>query len=364
MFKNTILLTITIISLFAFNACKTDLNLNGPYQRIPIVMGLLNSNDSIHLIKITRTYLGNGDNYEYAKIPDSNYFDAVDAQVIEYDGLVETGRKWQLHDTIIPNKEEGVFYYPEQKVYVFYENNLDETKNYKLVADLDEGDYQIDATTNMTNGFQYYYLLSATGYTLSLAYDGSSSTGTYPSARINYKEAYNGKYYLTSLVFKYRETYADNSTKTFSIEYSDKQLTQNDPNNPIDNNDIGQEAPTFEGEEFYKFVGNNISPNNNVIKREFIGIDFYTNISNEVLATYMELSKPQSTIAGTKPTYTNINSSSDKALGIFACRQTVWLQNMQLNSASMKELCVGQYTNTLGFCSNLPEHNTESFYCQ
>ena len=364
MFKKIVLLSSLSLLLLVSNSCKTDFSINGPYERIPIVFGLLNSNDTTQLIKITRTFLGNGDNNEYTKIPDSNYFDFVDAKVIELDGNVETGREWQLHDTMITNKEEGLFYYPNQKVYVFYEPNLDDTKNYKLVADLDEGDYQIDATTNMTHGFVYKSQYYQSGFTFGFAFGNSSQTGNYQNLRVTYQQAVNGKGYLTTIVFNWRETYADLSTKDFSISLeNDFMYKQTDPNNPINTGNTGEEAPSFNGEVFYKFIRENIKPDPNVIKRESLGIDVVTAISNEVVDTYMELSKPQGSIVETKPTYTNVNSSSGHALGIFGCRQYVWVKGIPLNANSIKELCIGQYTYDLNFCSTMVDHLNESFYC-
>ncbi len=351
MIKAIILIPVFALILLLTNSCKTDFSINGPYERVPIVFGLLDSNDSIHMIKITRTYLGDGDNNDYAKIPDSNYFDVVDAKIIEFDGNVETGREWALHDTMIHNKEEGLFYYPEQKVYVFYESNLDETKSYKLVADLDEGNYQIDSKTEMTSGFAYKSQYTQTGFTFGFAFGNTSQTGQYQNLRITFQEALNGKIYLTSLVFNWRETYTDNSTKDFSIKMDDNApYYQDKPNQPINNGSvIGLETPSFNGEEFYQFIADNIKPDPNVTKREFLGIDVVTAISNDVVATYMNISKPQTTIAESKPTFTNINSSSDKALGIFGCRQYVWVKGIALNANSLQELSTGKYTNGLKF---------------
>ncbi len=365
MMKNIILIPAFALMLLITNSCKTDFSINGPYERIPIVFGLLNSNDSIHIIKITRTYLGDEDNNQYAKIPDSNYFDVVDAKVIELDGNVETGREWTLHDTLITNKDSGLFYYPYQKVYVFYEPNLDETKSYKLVADLDEGDYQIESKTEMVSGFAYKSQYTQTGFTFGFAFGNTSQTGQYQNLRITFQEALNGKMYLTSLVFHWRETYTDNSTKDFSIRLEDNMpYYQDNPSQPINNGSVlGMETPSFNGEEFYQFIAENISPDQDVIKREFLGIDVVTAISNEVVATYMDISKPQTTIAETKPFFTNITSSSEKALGIFGCRQYVWVKGIALNANSLQELCIGKYTYDLNFCSTMIEHQNESFFC-
>ena len=51
------LLLATILGLFVAS-CKKDLNINDEWKEITVVYGLLNVNDSIHYVKITKAFLG------------------------------------------------------------------------------------------------------------------------------------------------------------------------------------------------------------------------------------------------------------------------------------------------------------------
>lgn len=355
---NRLLILFAFVGLITLNSCETDFSLNGDYKRIPVVFGLLDQSDSIHYIKITRTFLGDGNNNEFAQIPDSSYFDAVDAQIIEFDNNVETGRVWQLTDTIIPNKESGTFYAPNQKVYMFIETELDETMEYKLVADLDEGDYSIDAKTELIEGFKYSFLVTQQGYTMSFGTPTSSSAnGNYPNLVTSYDQGKHASLYNTRLIFSYRETLLDGSTVDKAISWSKGDEEEEKPENP------GTGTLNFGGEEFYVFIQNNISTDANVTKRQFLGMGIETSMAHTEFAKYMEISQPTSSIAQSSPQYTNINSKDGDALGLFSSRNIVSINNIGLSPGSIQELCTGQYTGSLNFCSNNASHIDEPFYC-
>lgn len=354
MFKRLSFIT-AILALITFSSCETDFTLNGDYERIPVVFGLLNQNESTHYVKITRTFLGDGNNYDFAQIADSSYFDQVDAQVIELNNGVET-RRWQLHDTLIPNKESGTFYGPEQKVYVFYADDLDETMEYRIEADLDEGEYSINASTELIENFSLSFLVYSPGFTFSFGSPSSSTTGNYNSFISTYNEGKHAALYNPSLNIKYRETYADGSTSDFIIPWSKGNVEQTKPESP------STATLNFAGEEFFKLLQSNISEDDNVVKRQVLGLDLIMAIAHTEFAKYMEISQPSSSITQATPQYTNINSETS-ALGLFSSRQIVTVTDLQLSSGSTEELCTGQYTAALGFCSSLPEHSGKSFFC-
>ena len=351
--KIAFIVTLLVVVLYS---CKTDFSLNGPYKRTPIIFGLLDQNETIHYVKITRTFLGEGNNYDFAQQADSSYFDFVDAKVFEIGTNGDTLREWPLHDTIIPNKENGTFYGPEQKVYVFYANDLDETLTYGFEAILDEGDYIVNAQTQLIENFSHGFLLTSPGFTFSFGSATSSETGNYGSFISSYTEGKHAALYNTKIDIRYRETYADGSTSDKTVVWSKGNVEQEKPESPSTG------TLNFAGEEFYTLLKSNISTDNNVVKREILGLDLVTAIAHTEFAKYMEISQPSSGITQSTPQYTNINSETG-ALGLFSSRHIVAVNNLQLSSGAMEELCTGQHTSALGFCSNYPEHSGKSFYC-
>jgi len=346
---------IAILYLSVFlSSCDDTININADYTITPVVFGLLDHADSIHYIKITKTFLGDGDNNEFAKIPDSSYFKQVDAKIIELKDEVETGREWNLRDSTVLTKEDGVFYNPSQKVFVFYEKDLKEDHQYKLEAILNEGEYIIDATTSLIDGFSYNpFFLNNPNLTF------ASSNGSYIQSAVRYSEGKNATGYQTKLIIKYLVTYNDNSTEVKSLTwsaaanngFSDGEIN---PQNPVTNRTV-----SFRGQDFYNFVSAQISVNPEVKKRNIIDIDVVTEIGHEDLLKYIEVSQPASGLAQTTPLFTNINGG----LGLFSSRHIARRTGMGLSSGSTEVLCTAEPTNIYKFCSTLQVHNTKFFFC-
>jgi hypothetical protein len=349
-----------LISLLSLTSCNTEFSLNGDYEVSPLVFGLLDQNDSVHLIKITKTFLGDGNNYDYAKIADSSYYASVDAQVIELNNGDETGRSWQLKDTLIGNKQAGTFYAPEQKVYVFYANDLNEEFEYKLVADLNEGKYKIDATTTLVDGFKHQSNLSSGNYKFTFGTQNSTLNDDYSNFISTYTEADHAARYSYQINVKFRETYNDATTADFSIPWKKADEYQDKPESP------GSATMNFSGREFYILLQDNIDVDANIAKREILGLDLIVGIAHTNLAKYMEISEPSSSITQATPEFTNVNCDNATALGIFSARNVVILENIQLTPGSIEELCKGQFTAALSFCSSEPSHivANKTFVCE
>src|SRR5690606_33358789 len=105
-----------------------------------------------------RTFIGDGNTsaVDIAGIADSSYFNQVDVEIQEVLSNGSLGRLFTLHDTIIQNKDQnGVFYAPEQKVYVFYTDSANPLKGdatYKLTAKIDGGRIVVTGETSMVSG--------------------------------------------------------------------------------------------------------------------------------------------------------------------------------------------------------------------
>jgi hypothetical protein len=83
------LATLTLIG------CETDVDLNAPYDSTTIVYGLLDPVQDTQWIKINKTFLGEGNNLDYALIRDSseykfNEFNAIVVQEIIDGDVINT----------------------------------------------------------------------------------------------------------------------------------------------------------------------------------------------------------------------------------------------------------------------------------
>src|SRR4051812_42692794 len=62
-------------------ACKNELKLNAPYEEIPSVYAVLNPEDTLHMLRINKSFLGESDANVMAKVADSINYDPGEIEV-------------------------------------------------------------------------------------------------------------------------------------------------------------------------------------------------------------------------------------------------------------------------------------------
>lgn len=324
-------------SLFAFVglvfSCETDVDINAPYKKIPIVYGLLDEGDSIHYVKITKTFSGQGNAYDFAQVPDSSYFEFVDAtiEVIVNNSVQNT---YTLTDTILTNKDtDGVFYAPEQKVYYFIEPNLNPEALYRLKLNLDEGDVLSQAETRLISGISITQP-SNVNPTINMASANSSETNNYSTQSVIFSGSEVGTIYGLTFRMYYDEYYSETNYETKYFSWNLGNITNPNLNSNADK--------TFRllGEIFFQQVKDNVPDDPSVLKRLVRDIEFRMAVGTEDLQTYIEVSEPVSGVVQNKPDFTNIENGK----GIFSSRNLYSRTGFKFNKNTLTELCRGQYT--------------------
>lgn len=371
--KRTLFLFFFIAScLSVLVSCKDDLNLIGDYQETPVVIGILDQAETTHYIKVTRAFIGDGktSSLEIAQIPDSNYFDNVEITITEQLGDGSAGRTFVLHDTIIENKDvNGVFYAPNQKVYVFYtpeSNPLLGDARYSMTINIDNGRIVVKGETEMVNNMTLSNNITGQASSLKLVED----PGEYKGQLIDITSVGNAYGVNAKLRFDYRE-YAigmtDSTDKSVGMDIGEADVT------PGFNSG---HTFTLEGGTFFNNLKDAISPSSSIEKRKYLGIEIQVTGGSKELMSYIAVNEPTSNLAQNKPDYTNLTVNGDfKVIGIFASRYTlkiykpatgVYPQVQALDKKSRRELCTGPITGLLGFCSDHVADlspTQETWYC-
>lgn len=373
---------LSLIGLFAtillLGSCKDDLNLIGSFEETPVIFGILDPADSVHYIKINRTFIGNGTQnaYDLAMNPDSNYFENVSCTISEYDGNGALVRTFTLHDTIIENKDpNGVFYAPEQKVYVFYTKSiygnltgisesdvrypLKTEHNYRIDIDINDGDLEVTtvAPIQMIKNVTVSEPPSA-GWPL------VESTGDYRQFAVNVSVPSNSNAYAlrTNVRFDYKE-FTNVAANEFTIKSVDWYLGEIETTPGTTSNSF-----SANGQTFFELLASKISVDPTVESRRVYGMELSITCASEELFNYIAVSEPNSSLAQTKPDYTNlVEKSGKRVIGIVASRLTDIRYKYQLDPFSSfkraldkfttETLCRGPLTGSLNFCS---DHNLDS----
>lgn len=340
--------------IFSLQSCNEKIDLIGDFEETAVVYGLLDQSDSVHMIKITRAFIGPGNSLEIAQDPDSSYFETVNATISEYDPSGALLRTWNLNDTLIDNKDQnGIFYAPEQKVYVFYTSSsspLVANATYKLNIDINNGEFEVTGETGLVSG------LSTNTDNASYTFKFADNNQDYKSATI---AAQTGNSFVLNcqMDIHFSEFIGTDSTiQTTTWTLGEYDVEQNS-------------TQTFVGygETFYQQIANKCATGDPLVdKRNFVGITVRLTGGAEDLYNYMLVNEPSSTLAQNKPTYTNLTASGEhRVIGIFSSRYTKEVYHefttpasqflRCLDKNSTQKLCVGSITSPYLFCSQHPQ---------
>lgn len=365
--KSGILVSSIILLLALVTSCKEDIDLRGDAQETAVVYGLLNQSDSLHFIKINRAFLSNDNSLVTAQIPDSNYFDQVEATVKEIVGG-SVARTWTLQDTIIDNKEPGVFYAPQQKLYYFKTTSAapliaNANTRYELDIDINEGEFHVTGETKLITGMQITTPSTLSSYSFATA---NVTANGYSKTQVKFSKGDSHVMDATIQVAFEEYIGTDVTVKSFDWKIATLDAAE------LGNSDITAFA---NGNLFYTLIKENATNNPAITKRKIKYIKLTVTGGSEDLQKYMSVTQPSSSLAQNKPTYTNLAATNGrKVVGIFSARNSISISKddyapngstflRALDANSMKELAIGSITGSLLFCTSNPQYASQSYYC-
>lgn len=215
-----------ILSTFiaVFYSCSTDVELYTDYKDIPIIYGILDPKADTNYIRITRAFCGTNDNpldaNEVVMIYDSsNYPDKLDARIIELrsangETYAPTGREMLLDTITLHDKEDGVFYSPDQIFYYTTERFNTGTANnryrYRLVVVKPDGD-TVTAQTNMIGNEEFRILTDEVSFQIK---------PTLTTKQLSFRPDKAASLYEIIMLFNYREQLAGHAMKHKTISHS------------------------------------------------------------------------------------------------------------------------------------------------
>ena len=327
------------------SSCNDELEVNAEWKDITVVYGILDQNDSIHYLKITKAFLGPGDALSFAKIADSsNYPEKLDVRLegweinSEYDSTL---KQTILFDTItITNKEEGdsIFYYPDQLVYQSVgETELNSNYIYKLFIKDNRTGKEVTAETQLVQKIG----------TITKPQPSPARASFIPGSRLQaeWTSAKGGKRYQLVARFFFLETkIADPSQQVLKyidwVIFNDLKTENTDPGNRM--------TYSYSADIFYNVLGNKI-PVDPSVSRTAYQMEYIFTVAADDLNTYMEVTEPSYTIVQEKPPYTNIVNG----IGIFSSRHDNTKDYPIIQTAfsqqTLDELKVNSNTYLLGF---------------
>ncbi|MEO6883148.1 MAG: hypothetical protein ABI199_03885 [Bacteroidia bacterium] len=327
-----------IFFVFAFlsiavllNSCSNDVKLLAPYKETTVVYGLLNQSLDTNYIRIEKGYLGNGNALTMAQVADSINYPAnqLTVTLTASNTSLGTSTTYTLTPTNSIQKNTGTFAAPAQTLYQM-PVKLDSSNQYNLTIINNKTGHTVTSQTNLVNGFT---LLSPSSGTTTIAL----TNNVYPY-RTKWLTAANGRVYQLSIRFYYSEKNISSGVTTQKyVDWSFASQTSQDL--------IGGEPmeTDFFANSFFQYLGNVIPVNSNV-QRTAGAFVFNFTVGSDDFNTYLEVTAPSLGINQAKPTFSDLTNG----LGLFTSRYTTSI-SVELTTATLDTLSLGQYTKNLGF---------------
>ena len=354
--------------ILLMSSCSTDIELNAPYQKTPVIFGLLDAQQDTQWVRVNRTWLGVGNQFDVAMIADSSEYPAEDLTVEVTERIGGVTREWALVDTTIENKsDQGIFFGPEQQMWYFIpEGGLDTDAEYDLdISIADEGD--VSSTTNMIAeriGNISQPPPGVTNFKLGFASVGFQTT--FPDLTFKWSSTAGASRYDAKILIHVIERTWNDEEHTDLLTEEERIIewpigtlnTQDDEGGDVLQKEVS-------GERFFTTLASQLQVDPFVTR--VLGVwdeevqiarvvDFELTVANDELSTYLEINSPVTGVIQERPEYTNINGG----LGLFAARSTQGVYGIGCTTASLQYLIEGADTYNLNFCTPNP---FSDFYC-
>lgn len=340
-------LLIIFIGFTVLVSCDEDFPVNGDWEDITTVYGLLNSADTAQYIKINKAFLGEGDIYEMAQIADCvQYKNTLNVKLIEYEIADENLTPYHPDNWKRTNRDEILLYRTNEivKDTGVFSNDLNYLykttekiyKGYKYVLEIVNPEYGVKVWSETY--MIYKFVLNVPRNIPTLKINMANETNVFST---EWETAVYGKVYQPSIRFHYLEVLNDDTTK-HSIDLFYQEQNAKEVREPKDASmDMRQKVG---GTEFYYKIANSITEDPDIIRIP-LTLDFIYYMGGQSFSTYLNVSKSSENFGQEETSYTNVKNGK----GIFDCRTLYSLIGKEMNNVSLDSLHRGRFTKHLNF---------------
>jgi len=342
-----IFFSIVLLSTLVFYACETDFDPYIPSKPTPVVYGIINPDDSLYQIRLTKSFVGPGSAYQYAQITDSLYFQNAQVYLDTYlesdtgnNALLESV---ELEFAQIEPRNEGIFASQPNLIY---------QTDYQHI-NLRPGQFS-------TLGLPYQVILQMRaiipGYPDTVITQTHLKTpprivkpkshfqkiyffGEIPF-QVSWTHTSKDNYFELQVIFHYKEILEDEQREAVvdwvlsGIEYNE---------NSIPGGEHNFYAYYMRPDVFYSHIRAAISNSPQVKARLVRFIDFVILTSDGTIKNYNRIGELADDYHGAS--YSNINNG----LGIFTSYNTKGVYSLRLGQRELDSLAFGAYTKHLNF---------------
>lgn len=298
--------------------CSTEVDLLGDWKETTVVYGLLDQSQPKQYVRIQKAFLGPDNALTMAQEYDSiNYLNQLQVTIQELDDAGNIYNTFTLQPDTFP-KDGGMFAGPNQVLYSFDtpSGTLNSSHNYKLTVVNNQTGNTVTAITNLIETTSTGVFNMVTPSTSNTTVNFVPTT-TQPQFTMKWNAAPSAHVYQPSITFYYTEYYLNGDSAQKQTPEWTLAVVE-----PASNALTSPQNLEFNKLDFFRFLGNNIAVDPNVVKRRARYVEFDIYAGSEELKKYIDINGASSSLSQEHPQYTNIvNSNPDvPAYGIFASR--------------------------------------------
>jgi hypothetical protein len=292
------------LAAIVFSACNNTIKILAPYKDVTVVYGLLDQNDKVHYVRISKAFEGPGNAYTMAQQYDSIYYPVANITAVLQDSNTTTNiivKTYTLTSTDTVPMPAGTFSYPKQLLY-YTTASLNPNDYYTLIITNTKTGKKIRGATGLLSDIPFLSPNFAGTRTFLFSFTPDSPT------ELEWTTTPNARIYQMDIRFYYTE-YLNGDTAAKSVDW-------------IFAPEI---SPTIAGgiTLLYDLTGQglcntilNTIPINTFVTRkaDSIGVIFTT--GSDDLNTYVQLSQPPTGINQDVPSFSDL----ENGIGLFTSR--------------------------------------------
>jgi len=300
--------------------CSTDFKTITPYKETMVIYGLLNPNDAVQYIRISKAFLGEGNALIMAKQPDSIYYGNI------LDVKLERFKNGDLTNTYVYSKlpldsvpkDDCAFVTPYQAIYAGSMDISDATNATGITYQLTVKNRQSGVIATASTTSIYNFAIPAFGITTDIFAQPID------------------KYFFSLLPTDQAKIY----NMTMKVSYTDSNMVSHflfDWNLDDQTNTEGNtSALPFSFFKSYLFTLDSIAAQGlprDTAKRNIFAVDLYVSAATADLYTYMQVTEPCNSIVQDRPQFTNVHNG----VGLFTCRN-LRVRRLPLSASTIARL--------------------------
>ena len=339
------------LGLFVFWSCETEVDLNAPYEEYTTVYGIIDLSADTQVVRINKSFLGEGRALDFAAIKDSSEFNPGEVEAyLEYGNGPQVV---QLEPFTIPNREPGIFY--DEDILVFITDaDLKVDANGNPVSNLNSpslvDEFKLVVNVNgktVTSATVPTYLtqsnISDPNPNLSTV-NWASPIDNFLPKQFSLTPVSPGVRYEGRIIFHYRDHYTNGDVvdRSYTFNLGSTELPLGTTNEPF--------SFSYSPEGIFNFIANNVDCNN-VSYRTLLPTEFIMLVAGEDLSRYMSINNPVTGIVTERPEFSNVEG--ENAIGLFSSRYKL-SSFRDFNGTTRETLFTGEITGQLCFCDDSP----------